>query len=329
MNAHKLLVAAALGFTSLVGFSVVQPSTARAQSSTTGAIRGVVTDKATGEKLAAVTVLVTSPALSQTQSTLTDSDGFYIVNELPPGDYLVTFFYLDFKVEQSGVHVGVNKASNVYQKFDLAAVSNKGETIHVSAKAPLVDTDEHESGHHARQAVSPEHPGPGPHVRRGARCRRRFAERRRRRVVLRQLVAREPVHRRRRQHDGPDARHGRLPGRQRLHRRDRGHHRWLQRRVRSRDRRRRQRRHEDRLERVQGLGVGLLPARVLDRRAAPRAGQRVRRSTRSTTSTTTATSDSSSAVRSSRTSCGSSSASTRRSCRTTSRARSRVRPTAG
>ncbi len=140
MNANKLLVAAALGFTSLIGLSVIQPSTARAQSSTTGAIRGVVTDKATGEKLAAVTVLITSPALSQTQSTLTDGDGFYIVNELPPGDYLVTFFYLDFKVEQSGVHVGVNKASNVYQQFDLAAVANKGETIHVTAKAPLVDT---------------------------------------------------------------------------------------------------------------------------------------------------------------------------------------------
>jgi hypothetical protein len=102
------------------------------------------------------------------------------------------------------------------------------------------------AGHHDRQGLPEEHPGAGPHVRRRARRRRRLAGRHRRRRVLGLDLPREPVLRRRRQHDGPDVRHRRLAGDQRLHRGDRDHHRRLQRRVRPRHRWRRQRRHQER-----------------------------------------------------------------------------------
>ena len=68
MNARKLLIAALTGTTGLIGAHLVDPATARAQSTTTGAIQGVVTDSNTGEKLVGVTVIATSPKVSTTSS---------------------------------------------------------------------------------------------------------------------------------------------------------------------------------------------------------------------------------------------------------------------
>ena len=215
----------------------------RAQSTTTGAIQGIVTDEKTASALAGVTVIATSPSLAQTQTAITDEKGDYKINDLPPGDYLVTFYYADITVEHSGIHVGIDKATPVFQKINQAQAG--GEVVHVDGDRADDRPDVDDAGHHDRQELHQEHPGPGPHVRS-----RRSAPPPARRatalgvVVLRSLVAREPVLRRRRQHDEPDVRHGRLAGHQRLHRRDRGHHRRLQRRVRSRDGRHRQRRHQ-------------------------------------------------------------------------------------
>ncbi len=107
-------------------------------SSTAGSVRGVVTDKKTGEKLAGVTVIATSPALAQTQTAITDEQGAYKIDDLPPGNYLITFFYADLKVERSGVQVAANKQSNVYQKIDQSSM-NRGETLQIAAKAPMID----------------------------------------------------------------------------------------------------------------------------------------------------------------------------------------------
>ncbi|NVB80614.1 MAG: DUF3520 domain-containing protein [Kofleriaceae bacterium] len=108
-----------------------------AQSPTTGAIQGVVTDRANGDKLAGVTVIVTSPALATTQTAITDENGFYKVTDLPPGQYLVTFYYADLTVERSGVSVGVNKTTPVFQKLDVKAAG--GERIEIWATAPTID----------------------------------------------------------------------------------------------------------------------------------------------------------------------------------------------
>jgi outer membrane receptor protein involved in Fe transport len=138
MKSRNLLIAATLGSSSLFALShLVAPSLATAQSSTHGAIQGVITDGKTGEKLAGVTVIVTSPAISQTQTAITDENGYYQVGQLPPGDYLVTFYYADITVERSGIRVGIDKTTPVYQKLNMAAAG--GETIRITDTAPTID----------------------------------------------------------------------------------------------------------------------------------------------------------------------------------------------
>ncbi|MBL9015815.1 MAG: von Willebrand factor type A domain-containing protein [Myxococcales bacterium] len=108
-----------------------------AQSATTGAIQGAVVDSKTSEKLAGVTVTVTSPALQSAQTAITDEAGFYKITGLPPGEYLVTFYYLDLTVERRGVIVAVNKTTPVYQKLDQS--KSGGEVIRITASAPMID----------------------------------------------------------------------------------------------------------------------------------------------------------------------------------------------
>ena len=137
MNTRKLLLATALGSSGLLFSSLVAPRVARAQSSTTGGVQGVVTDKKSGEKLAGVTVVVKSASTGGTQSALTDDNGFYKVGDLAPGDYSVTFFYADITVTQNGVNVGINKVTPVYQQLDQSQAG--GEKIVVHAHAPTID----------------------------------------------------------------------------------------------------------------------------------------------------------------------------------------------
>jgi outer membrane receptor protein involved in Fe transport len=134
MTARKLLLALALATCSALVFT---PHIAHAQSTTTGAIQGVVTDKKTTEKLAGVTVVVTSPSLAQSQSVITDDQGFYKITELPPGVYLVEFFYADIHLQLSGVNVGVSKTTPLYQQIDQSQAG--GEVVKVEAKVPTID----------------------------------------------------------------------------------------------------------------------------------------------------------------------------------------------
>src|SRR6476646_619040 len=106
MKLHNLLKAALLGTTGLAALHLLAPTEARAPHTTTGAIQGVVQDKKSGASMAGVTVVATAPASAQTQTGITDEKGFYKIDSLPPGDYLVTFYYADLSIEQSGVHVG-------------------------------------------------------------------------------------------------------------------------------------------------------------------------------------------------------------------------------
>jgi outer membrane receptor protein involved in Fe transport len=137
MKSRTLLLAATLGSTSLFVANLVEPNLAAAQGSSAGAIQGVVTDGKSGDKLAGVTVIVTSPALSQTQTAITDENGYYQVGQLPAGDYLVTFYYADITVERSGIRVGIDKTTPVYQKLNMAAAG--GETIKIQDTAPTID----------------------------------------------------------------------------------------------------------------------------------------------------------------------------------------------
>src|SRR6266567_3538343 len=101
MKLQHLFYAALLGTSGLAAVSLLAPHQAQAQSNTTGAIQGVVKDKKSGDAMAGVTVVATSPAMAQTQTQITDDKGFYKISDLPPGDYLVTFYYADLSVDQS------------------------------------------------------------------------------------------------------------------------------------------------------------------------------------------------------------------------------------
>ena len=137
MTTRKFLVAALLATSGLAAHGVLAPHLAAAQTATTGAIQGIITDQKDGSALAGVTVIATSPALAQTQTAITDEKGEYKINDLPPGDYLVTFYYADITVEHSGIHVGIGKVTPVYQKINQAQAG--GEVVHITATAPTID----------------------------------------------------------------------------------------------------------------------------------------------------------------------------------------------
>jgi len=137
MKTKTLLLAATLGTSGLLGAHLLNPSTARAQSTTAGAIQGQVVDSKTGENLVGVTVTVTSTSLQGAQTAITDEKGFYKIQPLPPGEYLVTFYYLDLTVERGGISVGVNRVTPVFQKLDQGKAG--GEVVKIVDTAPTID----------------------------------------------------------------------------------------------------------------------------------------------------------------------------------------------
>ncbi|HVV82598.1 MAG TPA: TonB-dependent receptor [Kofleriaceae bacterium] len=135
MKTNKLLLAMVLG----TGGSLLAAGAAtrdtRAQGVTSGAIQGRVTDAKTGDALAGVTVVATSGQSSQT--AITEDDGTYKITELPPGDYLVTFFYGDVTIERKDINVGLQKTTPVFQKINTESATT--ETIVINDKPPDVD----------------------------------------------------------------------------------------------------------------------------------------------------------------------------------------------
>jgi outer membrane receptor protein involved in Fe transport len=115
----------------------ILPARAFAQSATAGAIYGVITDEQTGEPLPGVTVVVTSSG-SVSQSALTDEKGAYKVNDLAPGEYQVTFYYLDATIQRPAVPVGVQKVTPLYQKIN-TSTATKGEVVQVKGTTPTID----------------------------------------------------------------------------------------------------------------------------------------------------------------------------------------------
>jgi hypothetical protein len=136
MKTKNLIIAATLGATSL-GLALLAPTVAHAQSQTTGALQGTVVDSKTGEKLAGVTVIATSPSLAQAQTAITDENGQYKITDLPPGDYLVTFYYADITLERGGINIGVNKVTPVFQKLNQEQAG--GEVVKITDTAPTID----------------------------------------------------------------------------------------------------------------------------------------------------------------------------------------------
>src|SRR5688500_10853124 len=112
MFAKKILPVIAFGIAALVA------TEANAQSTTSGAVSGVVTDKATGQPMLLVTVVATSTALQGQVSEFTDASGQYFISNLPPGRYSLLFVYGEAKTRRENVDIFIGKTIQVNASID-------------------------------------------------------------------------------------------------------------------------------------------------------------------------------------------------------------------
>ncbi|HLH28356.1 MAG TPA: TonB-dependent receptor, partial [Acidimicrobiales bacterium] len=103
----------------------------------TGNVEGRVTDETTGKPLPGVTVSVSGPALQGEQTEFTDKTGHYLITELPPGEYVVRFYYGNVEVERPRVVVDTDRTLSV--SVALPAQRVRTQTIVISERAPSVD----------------------------------------------------------------------------------------------------------------------------------------------------------------------------------------------
>ncbi len=133
---RELGILRSVGFLALLILTLL-PATAWAQSATTGAIAGEVTDT-TGAVLPGVTVEAASPALIEKVRTgVTDAQGQYRIVDLRPGTYTVSFSLPGFStVRREGIELNTGFTATVDADLRVGALE---ETITVSGATPVVD----------------------------------------------------------------------------------------------------------------------------------------------------------------------------------------------
>jgi outer membrane receptor protein involved in Fe transport len=104
---------------------------------TTGKIAGFLTDKSTGEPLIGVNISL--PEINM--GAATDGDGFYFINNVPPGSHLLEITYLGYKnVTVENVTVTVDHTTELNVDLEEAAIEFD-ETITVVAERPMIQKD--------------------------------------------------------------------------------------------------------------------------------------------------------------------------------------------
>ena len=118
----------------LLLLAIAVPQLAYAQSAIAGTVRDT-----SGAVLPGVTVEAMSPVLiEKSRSAVSGADGNYIITDLRPGVYTVTFTLPGFSVvKRDGVELPAAFTANVSVALQVGAVE---ETITVTGAAPLVDT---------------------------------------------------------------------------------------------------------------------------------------------------------------------------------------------
>ena len=115
---------------------------AKAQSTTTGAVQGTVSDEATGVPMLLVTVFATSPSLQGQASEFTDASGQFFISNLPPGNYSLLFIYGDAKVRRDNVEVRTGAVTSVNAKINQQAT----EIVTIKERAPAIDAGSTKQG---------------------------------------------------------------------------------------------------------------------------------------------------------------------------------------
>jgi hypothetical protein len=110
---------------------------ANAQSTTTGAIAGIVRDS-TGAVLPGVTVEAASPSLiERVRLAVTDAQGNYKIVDLRPGTYSVTFVLSGFgTLKREGIELTTGFTATVNADLKVGSLQ---ETITVTGASPVVD----------------------------------------------------------------------------------------------------------------------------------------------------------------------------------------------
>jgi len=105
---------------------------------TTGKIVGTVVDKSNGEPLVGVNIIIPELFLG----TASDVDGYYFINNVPPGQYVIEYSFIGYqKIEYKNVSITVDHTTEVNVEMQSEAI-DLGEVITVVAEAPLIQIDE-------------------------------------------------------------------------------------------------------------------------------------------------------------------------------------------
>ncbi len=110
----------------------------QAQSASTGALAGVVTDPS-GASISGATVTLTSLGTAQTRTTTTDASGTYKFSTLQPGNYDVKFSAAGFKsAEVPSVTVNITETPILNHSLEIGAQT---QSVTVEATALTVQTE--------------------------------------------------------------------------------------------------------------------------------------------------------------------------------------------
>ena len=104
---------------------------------TNGLMTGTITDTS-GAVVPGVQVNVTNQGTTELRTTTTNSSGYYIVPQLPPGIYDISIKKQGFATEnRSNVQLQVNQSATLDFKL---TVSSTAQTIQVTGAPPALDT---------------------------------------------------------------------------------------------------------------------------------------------------------------------------------------------
>jgi len=108
-----------------------------AQTSTTGALTGTITDPS-GGVISGATVTLTSKATGQERTTTTGASGLYGFSLLSPGDYSVKFSASGFKTEEiAPITINITETHVLNQKLEVGA---QATTLTVEATVEAIQT---------------------------------------------------------------------------------------------------------------------------------------------------------------------------------------------
>ena len=120
--------------TFIVGLMLIHSSN-DLYAGTTGKIKGYVFDAQSGDALPGVNVKI----LETTLGAATDSDGFYIILNVPPGRHILNASYIGFAALSISVEVSVDLTTS--QDFSLSQKAIEGSEVIVVAQRSIIEMD--------------------------------------------------------------------------------------------------------------------------------------------------------------------------------------------